>query len=60
MERVAAVEANAAACQRSPFVDPRPSPAKAVTIERPMKVREGTGEHVDVGWLGKRIAEFEA
>ena len=37
----------------------RPSEAQAATIERPVRVGEGPGEHVVEGWLGKRVAEFE-
>ena len=40
-------------------VVPRPSVAKAATIERPVRVEEGTSQHVVVGRLGKRVAEFE-
>jgi hypothetical protein len=33
--------------------------AKAATIERPVRVEEGTSQHVVVGRLGRRVAEFE-
>ena len=36
-----------------------PSLAKAATIERPVRVEEATGQHVVVGRLGRRVAEFE-
>ena len=47
------------ASPRSRSVEPQPSVAKEAMSERPVRVREGTGEHVDVGWLGERVAELE-
>ena len=60
VERLVAVATAVAACARPPTVEPRPSVAKAATIERPVRVEEGTGQHVAAGWLGERVAEFEA
>ena len=47
-----------AACPQPLSVVPRPSVAKAATIERPVRVEEGTGQHVVAGRLGRRVAEF--
>ena len=41
-------------------VEPRPWVAKAATVERPVRVRGRTGEHVAEAWVGERVAEFEA
>ena len=50
-----AAERLVAACQRPLSVVPRPSVAKAATIERPVRVEEGTSQHVVVGRLGRRV-----
>ena len=39
-------------------IEPRPSVAKAATIERRVRVEEGTGQHVVAERLGRRVAEF--
>ena len=57
-ERLVAAAAAVAACPRPLSVVPRPSVAKAATIERPVRVEEGTGQHVVAGRLGRRVAEF--
>ena len=49
-----------AASPRSRTVEPRLSGTKAAMIERPVRVEEGTSQHVVVGRLGsRRVAEFE-
>ena len=59
-ERLTAVAADVEASPWPRAVEPRPSVAKVATSERPVRVsREGTGEHVDMGWLGEKGAEFE-
>jgi len=58
-ERLTAVAADVEASPRPRAVEPRPLVAKVATSERPVRVREGTGEHVDMGWLGEKGAEFE-
>ena len=47
-----------AASPRSRTVEPRRSGTKAAMIERPVRVEEGTSQHVVVGRLGRRVAEF--
>ena len=49
----------AAASPRSRTVEPRLSGTKGAMIERPVRVEEGTSQHVVVGRLGRRVAEFE-
>ena len=58
-ERLAAAAAAVAAYPRPPAVEPRPSSFMAATVERPVRVEEGTSQHVVVGTLGRRVAEFE-
>jgi len=53
-----AAVAVAAASPRSRTVEPRLSGTKAAMIERPVRVEEGTGQHVVAGRLGRRVAEF--
>ena len=59
VERSVAVAAAVAARPRPPAVEPRPSASMAATNERPVRVGEGTGEHMAVGWLKGKGTEFE-
>jgi len=51
-ERSKAAASAMAASPRTLTVEPRPSAAMAATIERPMVVGVGSGEHVDTGLAG--------
>ena len=60
VERLVVVATAAAATPRPRIVEPWPPPSMATAIERPVRGEEGTRQHVIVGWLGERGAEFEA
>ena len=59
-ETLVAATTVAAASPGPRTVEPRLPVAKAATIERPVRVEEGTRQHVIMGRLGERGAEFEA
>ena len=54
-----AVVMAATAATRPPTVDLRPLAAMAATSERPARVGVGSSQHMAMGWLGERVAEFE-
>ena len=54
-----AAAAIVAVAARAPAVDVRPLAAMAAAIERPARVGVGSSQHMAMGWLGERVAEFE-
>ena len=53
VERLVVVVTAAAASPRPQIVEPRPSPSMAATIERPVRVGDSIGEHVNMWVAGQ-------
>jgi hypothetical protein len=57
--RLLAAAAAAKACPRPQAIEPWPSSLMVARIQRPVRVEEGTLQHMVVGRLGRRVAEFK-
>ena len=57
--RLLAAAAAAKACPRPQAIEPWPSSLMVARIQRPVRVEEGTLQHMVVGRLGRRVDEFK-